>query len=174
MEIIDNFLKTDDFDKLESIIMGSQFPWYHSESVVSLEDSHKKDTIFSMVHMLYENDRPTNDISMEIMKPILMRIKDEQPVGNFAGTLVRVKINSYPNQNKFIEHEMHRDYDYNKIPYQACLFSLNTCNGYTKFEDGTKVESVRNRALLFDPTIRHCSTNTTDQSRIVNINFNYI
>jgi len=174
MEIIDNFLKTDDFDKLEKIIMGSQFPWYHSESVVSYEDSHIKENTFCSVHMLYENDRPTNDMSMELMTPLLMRLKDEQRVDQFAGTLVRVKVNSYPNQNKFIEHEMHRDFDYKKIPYQACLFSLNTCNGYTKFEDGTKVESVRNRALLFDPTILHCSTNTTDQSRRVNININYI
>ena len=174
MEVVDNFLLSDDFDKLEKIIMSSQFPWYHSETVVNYEDSHKKDTTFCSVHMLYENDRPTNDTSMEIMKPILMKLKDHQEQFNFAGTLVRVKINSYPNQNKFIEHEMHQDFSPSKLPYKACLFSLNTCDGYTKFEDGTKVESVANRAILFDPTINHCSTNTTNQTRRVNININYL
>lgn len=173
MEIIDNFLKTDDFDKLEKIIMGSQFPWYHSESVVSYEDSHIKENTFCSVHMLYENDRPTNDMSMELMTPLLMRLKDEQRVDQFAGTLVRVKINSYPNQNKFIEHEMHRDFDYKKIPYQACLFSLNTCNGYTKFEDGTIIESVANRFVTFPNHTEHTGTSTSDSDYRLVVNFNY-
>ena len=28
MEIIDNFLQQDEFDKLERIVMGNRFPWY--------------------------------------------------------------------------------------------------------------------------------------------------
>ena len=173
MEIIDNFLQQDQFDKLERIVMSDRFPWYHSESIVSKGEVINDNSFYS-VHMLYDNDRPTNDTSMEIMKPILIRLKEEQAEDRFAGTLIRVKINSYPNQNKFIEHKMHQDFPPNKIPYMACLFSLNTCDGYTKFEDGTKVESVKNRALIFNPTLNHCSTNTTDQKRRVNINFNYI
>ena len=83
MEVVDNFLQSDDFDKLEKIIMSSQFPWYHSETIVRREEE-KKDMSFCSVHMLYENDRPTNDTSMEIMKPILMKLKDHQEQFNFA------------------------------------------------------------------------------------------
>ena len=173
MEVVDNFLQSDDFDKLEKIIMSSQFPWYHSETIVRREEE-KKDMSFCSVHMLYENDRPTNDTSMEIMKPILMKLKDHQEQFNFAGALVRVKINSYPNQNKFIEHPWHEDFEPNTLPYKACLLSLNTCDGYTKFKDGTKIESVSNRAILFDPCISHHSTNTTNQTRRINIKTNNI
>ncbi len=59
---------------------------------------------------------------------------------------------------------------------KACLFGINTCDGYTKIDDGkesVKIDSKANRAILFDSTIPHCSTNTTNDTRRVNINFNY-
>ena len=34
--------------------------------------------------------------------------------------------------------------------FMGAIFSLNTCDGYTKFKDGTKVESVANRIVIFD------------------------
>ena len=52
-------------------------------------------------------------------------------------------------------------------------FILNTCNGYTKLEDGTKVFSVENRALFFDSYTPHCSTSCTDKLYRSNININY-
>ena len=88
-----------------------------------------------------------------------------------AKELIRAKFNSYPNQLKLIEHTWHRDTDYT---HKGCLLAFNTCNGYTKFKDGdTKVESVENRAILFDPSIEHTSTNTTNAPRRVNLNINY-
>ena len=85
-------------------------------------------------------------------------------------TLIRVKINSYTKEDKLIEHDLHTDYDYSN---NGAIFSINTCDGYTKLEDGTKIESVANRMLFFDASKPHCSTNTTNQARRVNINFNY-
>ena len=40
-------------------------------------------------------------------------------------------------------------------------------------EDGTKIESVANRVLLFDSSRPHSSTRCTDQKVRVNINLNY-
>ena len=54
------------------------------------------------------------------------------------------------------------------------LLSLNTCDGYTKLKDGTKIDSVANRVLLFDPCEEHCSTTTTNVKARFNINVNYI
>ena len=36
-----------------------------------------------------------------------------------------------------------------------------------------KIESIENRALLFDPSIEHRSTTCTDAKGRININFNY-
>ena len=81
------------------------------------------------------------------------------------------KRNLYPNQNKFIEHDTHIDYD---EPHQAAIYYINTNNGYTKLEDGTKVSSIANRMLFFDGSKNHQSTNCTDEKIRLNINFNYL
>ena len=53
------------------------------------------------------------------------------------------------------------------------IFYINTNNGYTKFEDGTIVESVANRMLSFPANMKHCGTSCTDERRRIVINFNY-
>ena len=85
-------------------------------------------------------------------------------------SMIRVKINSYLKDDKLREHELHTDYNYYN---NGAVLSINTCDGYTKLEDGTKIQSVANRMLLFDASKPHCSTNTTNKQRRVNINFNY-
>ena len=50
---------------------------------------------------------------------------------------------------------------------------MNTNNGYTKFEDGTKIESVANRMVSFPTNTQHKGTSCTDQKTRVVINFNY-
>ena len=172
MEIIDNFLKSDDFEQIKNTIMGMSFPWYHYDDIAYKEEVKEDKTFFS-TNCLYKDDKPSFPTALESIWPVLKRLGHLD--NNYKlRTLVRVKLNSYPNQNKFVEHNWHEDFEPNTLPYKACLFSLNTCDGYTKFKDGTKIESVANRALLFDPTISHCSTNTTDQTRRVNININYL
>ena len=172
MEIIDNFLQQDNFDTIASTIMSKGFPWYHQDDV-AYKDEVKEDMTFYSTHWLYKDDKPRFDTSLELIMPILKRLGSMNDNYKLR-TLVRVKLNSYPNQNKFIEHPWHEDFEPNTLPYKACLLSLNTCDGYTKFKDGTKIESVSNRAILFDPCISHHSTNTTDQTRRVNININYL
>ena len=76
----------------------------------------------------------------------------------------------YPNLETLYEHNEHIDFEYS---HNAAIFSLNTCNGYTKLNDGTKINSVANRMLLFDASKPHCSTNTSDQTARFNININY-
>ena len=172
MEIIDNFLQQDNFDTIASTIMSKGFPWYHQDDV-AYKDEVKEDMTFYSTHWLYKDDKPRFDTSLELIMPILKRLGSMNDNYKLR-TLVRVKLNSYPNQNKFIEHPWHEDFEPNTLPYKACLLSLNTCDGYTKFKDGTKIESVSNRAILFDPCISHHSTNTTNQTRRINININYL
>ena len=84
---------------------------------------------------------------------------------------IYIIFNLYPNTEKVYEHEMHQDFDFS---HKTAIFSINTCDGYTKLEDGTKIDSVANRILLFDASKEHCSTTTTNVSTRINININYI
>ena len=51
---------------------------------------------------------------------------------------------------------------------------MNTNNGYTLFEDGTKVDSIANRMVVFDGNTKHTGSTHTDDDRfrfVLNINF---
>ena len=68
------------------------------------------------------------------------------------------------------EHAEHIDYDASHL---GAIYSINTCNGYTRIGD-TKVDSVANRIVFFDPSQKHASTTCTDQRRRLNINLKLI
>ena len=59
------------------------------------------------------------------------------------------------------------------IPHMVGLYSVNNNNGYTLFEDGTKVKSVENQMVIFDGSRKHCSVAQTDTNVRVNININF-
>ena len=61
-----------------------------------------------------------------------------------AKCLLRIKANFFPNTETLREHSMHVDYDFS---HSGALLSLNTCDGYTKLKDGTKINSIANRVL---------------------------
>ena len=85
--------------------------------------------------------------------------------------LLRVKANMYPSTDKIFEHAPHVDYDYS---VKGAILSLNTCDGFTRLEDGTKVDSVANRMLFFDSSRPHNSSTTTNVQTRINININYL
>ena len=53
------------------------------------------------------------------------------------------------------------------------ILYLNTNNGYTEFENGTKVESIKNRLIKFPLSYRHTGTTCTNQPFRSVINFTY-
>ena len=83
-----------------------------------------------------------------------------------------------PNQGKVIEHGFHHDVtdsEFHPIKdhMKTSIFYMNTCDGYTKFEDGTVVESVANRFVTFPNHTEHTGTTTSNSDYRLVINFNY-
>ena len=85
-------------------------------------------------------------------------------------SLIRAKANLYPSAIKLNNHDLHSDFEYS---HKGAIYYLNTNNGYTNFEDGTKIESVANRIMFFDSSTLHNSTDCTDNKYRLNININY-
>ena len=172
-EVIDNFLDKEYFDELVALLVEEEkgdgydiMPWYFRSSIAYLK-GHKKsvpssDNLFYMSHMFYEFNTPRSNLYEKII-PILEKLNMK--------CLIRVKGNFYPNTEILHEHQMHDDYDFS---HSGAILSLNTCDGYTKFKDGTKIDSVANRILLFDSSEEHCSTTTTNVPARINININYM
>ena len=76
----------------------------------------------------------------------------------------------YPRSQKLITHKFHADEEYTQT---SALLYINTNNGFTILEDGTKIESVANRLLIIDGSKPHCSTNCTDEPARVNVGVNF-
>ena len=79
---------------------------------------------------------------------------------------------------KTISHEpslWHNDLKHNiNCPRKTSVFYINDNNGYTEFRNGDRIESVANRAIIFDNNLEHRGVSHTlpDHYRIV-VNFNY-
>ena len=77
----------------------------------------------------------------------------------------------FPSKTGKVEHHApHRD---SEFKHQGALFYLTTCDAPTTMADGTEIESIENRLLLFDPTSMHSSSSPTNAPFRVTINFNY-
>lgn len=159
-KIIDNFLAEEDFAQIKNLMCGSNFPWFFQESVAEAGQEFIPDFYFT--HLFYSSDTGVNSPGSSLVEPILKKIN--------LNTLIRVKANMYPNVGKYIENGNHVDYPFD---HKGAIFYINTNNGFTILEDGTKVNSVANRILFFDSSKPHRSTYCTDEKVRININFNY-
>lgn len=157
MEIIDNFLAKDLFDKIQNDIFDQDTtPWFCIKDISG--EGIEKDAYFC--HMLYDKNRPCSNKFwiVEALEFVLS-----------TRALKRVKVNLYPRTDKLVHHKDHIDFDFD---HKAAVFCLNTCNGATVI-DGEEVPSIANRLIKFNPQTPHHSTNCTDQQFRANINLNY-
>ena len=173
MKIEDNFLDQQQFDVLQNMMMGFNLPWMYNSSIDYDENERDK---FQFTHCFYDSNVPTSS-DIEKLNPLLEKIK--------SISLYRIKANLLTKTLNIIENEFHIDIgdydDENKktiFPeklkqWTTSIFYINTNNGYTKFEDGTKVESVANRLVTFPADMKHLGTSCTDEKIRVVINFNY-
>ena len=164
MEIIDNFLEQKDFDELQTIIMGSEFNWVYRTTIDYENDVDK----YQFIHGFYEKCFPISPV-IEILNPIINTID--------VYALLRIKANLLTRTPDIIKNQFHTDtggMSEEKLKqWTTSIFYVNTNNGYTEFEDGTKVESIANRMVFFPSNVKHRGTSCTDEKTRVVINFNY-
>lgn len=164
IEIIDNFLNEDYFNDLQSNILGYYFPWYYNDGVVNNHDDGLNN--YQFTHCFYSNFSPSSDFfnlllpSLEVIKP---------------NSIIRIKANLLTRTDIHIEHGFHVDIPYLKEEHHSttAILYMNTNDGYTKFENETKVNSIENRLVIFNSRLKHTGSTCTDQKKRVVINFNY-
>ena len=178
--VIDNFLDVDSFKKIRDVIFSDTFPWNFGEGVAYPSNQRTEDNVdgvcdgvdnFQFAHIIFRCDDQSNGFMSEYyhyLFPIVNKLRDKFN----CRTLIRIKINLNPRQENLVTHGFHIDYPW-KDSFSA-IYYLNTNDGYTLFEDGTKIESVENRMAIFKVNHSHTSSNCTNQTRRVVINFNYL
>lgn len=164
IQIIDNYLPEEEFRNIQSIIFSKSFPWYFDDYSVYPDDG-----IPQLVHPVYSSFEPRSDLWGHIF-PILT------PLENLR-SILRIKLNLDVKDSEVKVKAFHYDQvddEENVVPHQVLILYMNTCNGYTLFEDGTKIDSVENRAIIFPGEYRHTGTTCTDQTKRIVLNLNYL
>jgi hypothetical protein len=167
MRVIDDFLPLDSFRYVQGQLLSSGWPWYFQETVDYPEEKENP-AKYQFCYQLYRN-HSWQGAGESVVSPFLPHLK---PL-----TLVRVKANLQVHTETRNQNSFHVDLlDPDLKPYEDLLtavFYVNTNDGRTVFEDGSEVESVENRLVLFPSKLRHTGTTCTDAKRRVVINFNF-
>jgi len=115
-----------------------------------------------MTHVFYNQRQNFQSQYFPLVYDLLNKIQPK--------ALIRVKANLYLNMGKgVVEHAPHTDYSFS---HNGGVFSMNTCDGYTKQGD-EKADSVENRLVTFDAGVKHQSTSVSNTKVRMNININY-
>jgi hypothetical protein len=169
MKIIDDFLDETLFHDLQSIVMGIDFDWNFIPMTDSIGETSDK---FSgqFVHSAYENCVPRTTFFNNLLST-LSKLD--------AIAISRIKLNLQPRTSKIIKNTFHTDLDgtmnlETMKTWTTSIFYINSNNGYTEFESGEKVESIENRMVEFQSTLKHRGTTCTDEQTRVVINFNFV
>jgi len=170
LEIIDNFLPLDQFNKVQHALMSSKIPWFINDDVVNTDlgniasnDKHN----WQLFHLFYYNPIMHSEC-LGVIEPILQHLN---PL-----VLIKAKANTNYVTEKIVEHGMHvdiQDLELKNI-LTTGIFYVNNNDGYTILEDGTKIESVANRFASFSAKTKHSGTSCTTTNRRVVLNLNYI
>lgn len=160
-KITDNFLSLDEFDQIKSLMMDDSYlPWYFNDYVLSKKED--KGQAWQFTHTFYDNWRFRSDY-VNSLAPLLDKINPK--------AWLRIKANLGIKSDEVREQGWHTDYNFDCT---TAVFYINENNGYTIFEDGTKVESKANRLVEFNSQYKHSGTTHTDTTARVVINLNYI
>ena len=166
-KVIDNFLPLEVFTDLQNLILSKNFAWFHGKYISYEDQKHENESYNSFFfHECYNGNIPITDLFDKLV-PILNNYIQPR-------VLIRIKVNFYTPCSKVTDHAKHVDFEF---PHQAAILCLNTCDGYTKLDDGTRIDSVANRFIMFDGSKLHNSTSTSQcdgaKGRF-NINLNYL
>ena len=161
MKIIEDFLDKKDLQDLKTVLLDPTFPWALNDGVSYPYDGH-----IQFTHTIYNHDEFQSKWTLgglDIFKEKL-----------HIQSLVRAKINLLPRNDKVIEHDAHIDIPNPKDGLKTAILYVNTNNGYTKFENGDKVQSKENTIVIFDAKTKHSgTTNNCDAPYRLVFNLNY-
>jgi len=123
---------------------------------------HKLHSIFEQGYSPHWND----------IIPVIAKLNVNVNIGAFR----RVKANLQVAQKDVVYGGFHHDLTGKGIPDEnlfIAIYYVNTNNGYTEFEDGTKIDSIADRLIVFKNDIKHRGVSQTDTKQRIVINFNF-
>ena len=159
--IFENALDEVSFEKIYNFFIDKHTPWYYIKKQVN--NSINDDRGF-FSHIIFDENKifsPAYDLMFSFLEKI-----------NVVA-LIKLRANFNFKSDVRYESEFHTDFDY-KEALTAILY-LNTCNGYTEFNDDkkTKIISKKNKLVIFNNKFQHKMVSQTDENfrLVINVNF---
>ena len=166
ISIIDNFLAKEEFVSLARYLSDEEVPWHFSRFMVHPEEVSPG----GFYHKVYQANVPCSPIFTSHFLPILEQLN--------VVVLIRLRINLNLRLPEPYVFQFHTDVDdFSKdliTQVTTSILYINTNNGYTELEDGTKIESVANKLVSFPSNTKHRIVTQTDKQTRILINFNYL
>jgi hypothetical protein len=156
-----NVLNPESFVEIKNAFFSQLVPWRYTSCIVVNEDGTSPDT-FQFVHSIYQDAKPVSP-AFDILRPLIEKINPQ--------IIYRIKANLGPRSSEHIVGGFHVD---TNQPCTTAVYYLNTNNGYTMFEDGSKIQSIENTLVEFDSENKHTGVSQTDAQVRVVINLNYV
>jgi hypothetical protein len=158
IQTFDNYINSHDFETMQQYFMGEFIPWSYNQGV-----DFPNDGKFQFVNYIYyENQWMQNGLG-----PVQFVIEKIKPL-----TVGRIKANLLVPTPEIVVNDFHTDMP-SPEKFTTAIFYINDNDGYTEFEDGTIIESVANRMVIFPSHMKHRGTSATTDRRVL-INFNFI
>jgi len=192
MQIFDDFLDKDNFQKLQNFFMSADFPWYFVPNVSLPPGSIVEDTLavetYGFNHTIYDNETGNRSFVFENM-PIIIETF-ENKIGQKVKELLRIRMSmKHPIQN-FTEKNYnlpHVDYPF---PHSTLIFYVNDSDGDTRvfdqyhtdlepdpkyFTTKLRIKPKANRMLFLQNGLNfHTASNPFQFDRRVVLNLNLI
>jgi hypothetical protein len=159
IKIIDNVVDQEHFSHLKNVMWSNQFPWFMSDGYATTS-AEQLELGFKFTHNFY-HEHNTRSQFFDLLTPLLNIMQPK--------AFLRIQGVVTPRADKLIKTGYHRD----AINCVTAIYYLNTTNGNLHFEDGSEVETLENRLVIFNSNLQHCGTKCTDSDRRTLINFNY-
>ena len=167
-KIIDNYAPKEMLESFKENLYSEQFPWYYHDYVAKAEVKEPEEFYFT--HTFFsDGESHTFGVNSDYFEKIIVPLCFIRLGRNYE--LIRAKANLFTKRDKLVKYGLHTDYKIDK--HTTWVYSLNTNNGYTEFEDGTKIPSIENQLLMFDGNIPHRSVGQTDTRARINLNINF-
>jgi len=139
---------------------GTEWPWQFSPRKTLKDGSEPWQCQFT--HLLYSDGEPQSPF-IEVVRPLLEHLN---PVA-----LYRIKANLTVVTDSTRPFEWHSDSDDSRCT--TALYYANSTDGFTEFEDGSRVDCVKGHLITFPSTLRHRTWTHTDTAARCVINMIY-
>ena len=174
--VITDFASKELHENINKIMSSPQFAWFYLPSVAEewsrlgqegrswMREQAADDFYFT--HTFYSAE--TNSVNSEYFNSVIAPICFL--VLGLDIPMIRAKANLFTKTHTQMKHSFHTDYQFDK--HTTLVYSVNTNNGYTEFQDGTIIPSIANQLLIFDGNMEHRSVSQTDIKNRMNLNIN--